>query len=143
MAFDLEKWGPLLFAKLGGNKDFGKVIEEMNQYVGFLPIEEFSFSTAQSKDYLVNAHWALYCDNFLEGFHIPFVHKDLNDVLDYGSYETVIGEYFNLQVGYSEGAEDIFDLPEGHIPRRKENRRLLFLGVPKYDVQFLSLGTLS
>ena len=29
---------------------------------------------ARSRDYLVRANWALYCDNYLEGFHIPFVH---------------------------------------------------------------------
>jgi hypothetical protein len=30
---------------------------------------------------VVNAHWALYCDNYLEGFHIPFVHEDLDAAL--------------------------------------------------------------
>ena len=39
------------------------------------------------KDYMVNAHWALYCENYLEGFHIPFVHAGLNAVIDFGNYQ--------------------------------------------------------
>ena len=27
----------------------------------------------------------LYCENYLEGFHIPFVHHSLNEIVDYGT----------------------------------------------------------
>ena len=39
----------------------------------------------------------LYVDNYLEGFHIPYVHSDLNDVLSYDDYETEIFENGVLQ----------------------------------------------
>ena len=55
-----------------------------------------------------------YCDNYLEGFHIPFVHQDLNDTLDYGDYKTEIYDYCNLQIGYAKDDVEVFDLPEGH-----------------------------
>lgn len=139
-AFPMVEWGPLLFAQLGGGIEFGKVISAMNKYVGFLPMEDFVFSESQSKDYLVNSHWALYCDNFLEGFHIPFVHKDLNEVLDYGSYETVLGEYYNLQIGFAEGAEDIFDLPEGHIHSGKRVAAYYFWVFPNMMFNFYPWG---
>jgi choline monooxygenase len=113
-AFPLEQWGPFLFAGLDPAFEFSKVIAKMNERVGFLPLHEFKLDESRSKDYLVNAHWALYCDNFLEGFHIPFVHSDLNAVLDYGAYTTEIYDYLNLQIGYSDGGEEVFDLPEGH-----------------------------
>ncbi len=138
--FESAKWGPLLFAKLGGEIDFNHVIEEMNKYVGFLPLEEFVFNEVQSKDYLVNAHWALYCDNYLEGFHIPFVHSDLNAALDYGSYETVLHDHFNVQVGYSEGAEDIFDLPKGHIHEGKRVAAYYFWVFPNMMFNFYPWG---
>ena len=48
------------------------------------------------KDFLIDANWALYCDNYLEGFHVPFVHESLNEVLDYGSYKTIIYEHCNF-----------------------------------------------
>ncbi|MEP1033685.1 SRPBCC family protein [Ekhidna sp.] len=138
--FESTKWGPLLFAKLGGEVDFSKVIEEMNRYVGFLPLNEFVYNEVQSKDYLVNAHWALYCDNYLEGFHIPFVHSDLNEALDYGSYETILHEHFNVQVGYSEGAEDTFELPKDHIHANKRVAAYYFWVFPNMMFNFYPWG---
>ena len=73
--FPLVKWGKLLFAGLNPIFDFQKVIDRMNERIGFLPIDKFEPDTSLSKDFTINAHWALYCDNYLEGFHIPFVHK--------------------------------------------------------------------
>ena len=52
----------------------------MNNRVGWMPIEDFQFNKSLSKEYIVNANWALYCDNYLEGFHIPFIHNDLNNI---------------------------------------------------------------
>ncbi len=112
--FPLEKLGPHLFVGLEPSFDFSAVIHEMKNRIGFLPLEEFKLNTALNKDYLINCHWALYCDNYLEGFHIPFVHADLNAVLDYGNYATELYDCFNLQIGYSNGGEEVFDLPEGH-----------------------------
>ncbi|MCC7307005.1 MAG: aromatic ring-hydroxylating dioxygenase subunit alpha [Acidobacteria bacterium] len=54
------------------------------------------------RDYEVNAHWALYCENYLEGFHIPYVHKSLNEVVDYGTYTTETFRYSSLQTALSE-----------------------------------------
>jgi choline monooxygenase len=34
--------------------------------------------------------------------------------LDYGNYETVLYDKMNLQIGYAEGTEEVFDLPEHH-----------------------------
>ncbi len=139
-SFPVETWGPLIFANLGSDVLLGEVIKEMNKYVGFLPMDEFIYSPTLSKDYLVNAHWALYCDNFLEGFHIPYVHKDLNAVLDYGAYETIVGEMFNLQVGYAEGAEHIFDLPEDHIHRGRRVAAYYFWLFPNMMFNFYPWG---
>ena len=86
----------------------------MKARVGFLPIDDFVFDASRSKDYRVNAHWALYCDNFLEGFHIPFVHHDLNKALDYGNYATHIYDNCNLQIGYADSDANTFDLPTDH-----------------------------
>lgn len=112
--FPLEKWGPFLFAGLNPTFDLKPVFAKMEERIGFLPIETCILDTSRSKDYLVHAHWALYCDNYLEGFHIPFVHHDLNDVLDYGAYKTEVYDYCNLQIGYTEDAVEVFDFPEGH-----------------------------
>ena len=103
-----------LFSNLDSAFDLNKVTSFMQERIGFLPLENFKLDDTHSKDYLINCNWALYCDNYLEGFHIPFVHADLNAALDYGSYETVLSEYSNLQIGYASGGEEVFDLPENH-----------------------------
>ncbi|NQY05628.1 MAG: Rieske 2Fe-2S domain-containing protein [Flavobacteriaceae bacterium] len=112
--FQLRNWGTHLFVGQDPAFDFSEVIDVMKERVGFLPLHEFKLDESRNKDYIINCHWALYCDNYLEGFHIPFVHEDLNAALDYGSYTTEIYEHVNLQIGYSEGGDETFDLPEGH-----------------------------
>ncbi len=113
--FSLESWGPFLFVGISPKINLDAMLKIMEERIGFLPLHHFKYEPTLSKDYLVNAHWALYCDNYLEGFHIPFVHKDLNAALDYGSYSTVLFENGSLQIGYAAGAEETFDLPKNHI----------------------------
>ena len=48
-------------------------------------------------DYQVRANWKVYVDNFLEGYHIPHVHPELNRSLDYLSYATELGPWHTLQ----------------------------------------------
>lgn len=113
--FPLRQWGPLLFAGLNPSFDFQEIIDKMMERVGFLSIDDFVYDASLSKEYDVNAHWALYCDNYLEGFHVPFVHEALNKVLDYGSYTTEIYDHCNLQVGYADKSTETFDLPPDHV----------------------------
>lgn len=65
--FPLEQWGPFLFAGLNPSFPFQEVLDIMNERVGFLPLNEFTLDRTHGKEYLVHAHWALYCDNYLEG----------------------------------------------------------------------------
>jgi len=110
----LHKWGSHLFTSLKPSFDFEEVTQLMNERIGFLPLDQFQYRKDLSKDYLVNCHWALYCDNYLEGFHIPFVHADLNETLDYGNYTTEVYDHATLQIGYANDAEEVFDLPDAH-----------------------------
>lgn len=138
--FPLRKFGPLLFAGLNPSFDFQQVIDKMNERVGFLPLDEFSLDNSLSKDFLVHAHWALYCDNYLEGFHVPFVHEDLNAVLDYGSYKTEVYQYCNLQIGYTDEATEVFDLPEGHIDYGKNVAAYYYWVFPNMMFNFYPWG---
>lgn len=112
--FPFEKWGPFLFVGLDPAFDLRPILDIMDERVGFLPLHQFREDKALSKEYLVHANWALYCDNYLEGFHIPFVHNDLNETLDYGEYVTELHDHMSLQIGYSDEGTEVFDLPEGH-----------------------------
>lgn len=73
----------------------------VNEVAGqFADVEPESLSLVSTRDYEVNAHWALYCENYLEGFHIPYVHRSLNEIVDYGTYTTETFRYSSLQTGY-------------------------------------------
>ncbi len=138
--FPLEKWGPLLFAGLNPSFEFSGVLNKMKERVGFLPLDTFFLDPVLSKDFLVHAHWALYCDNYLEGFHVPFVHEELNNVLDYGSYKTEIYDYCNLQIGYTDQATDVFDLPEDHIDYGKNVAAYYYWVFPNMMFNFYPWG---
>ena len=138
--FSLRKLGEHLFVGLEPAFDFAEVIKVMNERIGFLPLNEFKYNPTLNKDYIVNCHWALYCDNYLEGFHIPFVHEDLNAVLDYGNYKTEVYDHCNVQIGYADGAEEVFDLPEGHIDYGKNVAAYYYWMFPNMMFNFYPWG---
>ncbi|MEY3421704.1 MAG: hypothetical protein RIR48_2000 [Bacteroidota bacterium] len=138
--FPLYQWGPFLFTGIFPAFDFEQIADIMNQRIGFLPLDEFRFQPSLSKDYLVNAHWALYCDNYLEGFHIPFVHQDLNAVLDFGQYTTEIYDHCNLQIGYANDGEEIFNLPPDHIDYGKKIGAYYYWVFPNMMFNFYPWG---
>ena len=39
----------------------------------------------------------MYVDNFLEGYHVPFVHPELVSLFEYSQYRTEVFERYNLQ----------------------------------------------
>ncbi len=106
-------WGPFVFVGLAPFLAFDEWIGPMRERVRWLPIEQCKFDPSRSRDYLVQANWALYCENYLEGFHIPYVHSGLNTALDYGSYRTELFRYSNVQVGIGRGGEDVLHPPAG------------------------------
>ena len=106
------QWGCLLFSSLNQQCQPGPYFNAMIDRLQWLPLEEFVFKPGLSRDYIVNAHWALYCENYLEGFHIPFVHAGLNTVIDFSAYTTEIFAYSNLQLGIAKEEDDIFELPQ-------------------------------
>jgi choline monooxygenase len=109
---NLKQWFQFLFISLDPIVPFNVIINDMQERVSWMPIGDFVFSEDLSKSYEIDANWALYCDNYLEGFHIPFIHKDLNATLDYKKYDVEIFEYSNLQIGYAEKNHICFEIPK-------------------------------
>ena len=71
----------------------------------FEEFEPEGLSLTAKREYEVDAHWALYCENYLEGFHIPYVHHGLNEVVDYGSYATETFCYSSIQTGLDDAGK--------------------------------------
>ena len=106
------QWGKWIFTSLNRTLDPSVFFKEMMERVSWMPFEKFSFRPEFSRDYIIEANWALYCENYLEGFHIPFVHAGLNAVIDYGNYKTELYPFSVLQIGYTKEEEFAFDLPK-------------------------------
>ena len=112
--FPCELWDRLIFASVMPTMPFNEIFGDMQNRMSFLNLHEFKLEPTRSRDYLVKCNWALYCENYLEGFHIPFVHAGLNAAIDYGTYTTELYRYSSLQFALSRGDEDVFQLPPSH-----------------------------
>ena len=109
-----EEWLGLIFVSLNPAVPFEEMTRPMRERLNWLPLDTLHLVEEGTTDYHVNAHWALYCDNFLEGFHIPFVHPALNAAIDFEQYAYEIFPYCNLQIGIADEGQPHFEAPEGH-----------------------------
>lgn len=75
--------GGFLFASIAPDETFDAFVEDVASHLD--DVEPSGLVLTETREYQINAHWALYCENYLEGFHIPYVHHALNAVVDYGS----------------------------------------------------------
>lgn len=102
------------FTSLSPAFNFETVFDDIKNRLSFLSLDQLILDDEKSQDYLVKANWALYVENYLEGFHIPFVHPSLAKSIDFKNYSSEIGEYHNLQLGIVKSGEPQFEIPEGH-----------------------------
>jgi choline monooxygenase len=136
----MANWGPFLFGSLNPAFPLNEWMAPVQDRMGWLPLHEFRYSADHSRDYLVRANWALYCDNYLEGFHIPFVHPALSLALDYKQYRTELFPYCNLQVGVAKGNELAFDLPANHPDAGQRIAGYYFWMFPNLMLNFYPWG---
>src|SRR5687768_14600199 len=48
--------------------------------------------------YSFDCNWKVFVDNYLDGgYHVPYLHKGLDSVLDYSNYQIENGEHYCLQ----------------------------------------------
>lgn len=112
-----ETWGPFEFASLDPAHSFSDYIAPMQARFGHLDLSDLRFEPRHSRSFHVDANWALYLDNYLEGFHIPYVHPDLNRALDFDQYRIETFDHASMQVAIAAADELAFELPVGHPDR--------------------------
>lgn len=135
-----ETWLGLVFGSLAPEVDFFEMIQPILERVGWLPLNQLVFKEKESLDFKVNANWALYCDNYLEGLHIPFVHPALNGAIEFAAYENICFPYCNLQIGIANEDEPYFDLTENHIDYGKKVYAYYFWLFPNLMFNFYPWG---
>lgn len=89
--FAVDEWNGLLFVNLDGSAP------PLNEWLApeFVeqaePYDIAAWEPLQRQDHDIASNWKTYADNYLEGYHIPFVHPTLARSIDVRSYEVTAG----------------------------------------------------
>lgn len=127
-----------LFAAINPIAPFKDFSAEMSERIAWFDFGKLRFVSA--RDYTVKAHWALYCENYLEGFHIPFVHQSLNSVVDYAAYRTETFPLASLQTAQAKDDENVFAPPETSPDYGKRIAAFYFFVFPNLMFNFYPWG---
>jgi len=110
------KWKNFIFASLTPSIDMAPILNDIEMRLPSFPFDDLTHDENSSANWEIDAHWALYCENYLEGLHVPFVHKGLAKDINVSTYETQLLENGVLQI--SEGEETIEILKDPLTPNR-------------------------
>jgi choline monooxygenase len=122
---NVTEWMGQIFVNLSNDPaDLCNQIDEIKTLISPIDFSNYTFKFRES--YKINCNWKVYMDNFLEGFHIPFVHPELNKVIDYKSYKTEIYDRFSLQWCPLDSELS----PYGKSPTPEENKAFYFTIFP-------------
>jgi choline monooxygenase len=137
----LEEWGPFAFTALDPAHPFEAWMAPVRERTDWMPMGEFRFDPSSSRDYVVEANWALYCDNYLEEFHIPYIHgSSLGGTLDWERYRTECFPWGSLQLGMGKEGEGLFELPPGHPDHGEPVAAFWFWLFPNLMLNFYPWG---
>jgi len=94
----IKIWKKFILVSLKAGVDIMPVLNDIQNRLPNFPFEDLIYNENSSQSWEINAHWALYCENYLEGFHVPHIHKGLAKKLDHKTYETITLENAVLQI---------------------------------------------
>lgn len=90
------EWQGLIFVALDDRTPpFAEVFRDICERIA--PITLGAMRFAKRDSYHLHCNWKVYVDNFLEGYHLPYVHPGLSQVLDYRVYDTELHGWYSLQ----------------------------------------------
>jgi len=115
-AVPFAAWAGHAFASLDPAAPHGDFFGAIDERHGGLPVGPLRHDPSADRDFTIAAHWALYVENYLEGFHVPFVHGSLAQAIEYASYETELYRYANLQVALARPGTAAFRAPISSSP---------------------------
>ena len=72
------------------------------------PIELSSMEFARRDSYDIACNWKVYVDNYLEGYHVPYIHPGLAKVVDYAAYHTELAPWHSLQTSPLRNNEGLY-----------------------------------
>jgi choline monooxygenase len=102
----VAQWRGLVFAALDGATSFADVVDGIDARVGAAAMHGYAFARRIAYD--IDCDWKVYVDNYLEGYHVPHIHPELNRMLDYRSYVTELARWHSLQWSPLESTGDLY-----------------------------------
>ena len=135
-----HEWAGHGFAALDPAAPIDDFLGDIRTRLSWLPLARFEPDPARDREFDIDAHWALYVENYLEGFHIPFVHAGLNQVVDYGSYSSELFRYANLQLALAKPGEHAFEPPAGSPDYGKRIAAYYWFVFPNLMLNFYPWG---
>ena len=146
----LATWEGLVFVNLAGRpKPVETLLAGIRERIAPARLERLAF--ARRIDYDVHANWKVYVDNYLEGYHIPYVHPELLEVYaDYDSYVTELRDWYSVQVGSLRREQSVYGAGGGEalyyhvfpnlmlnvVPGRLQSNVVIPLGPDRCQVVF-------
>ncbi len=112
----LESLHGFLFASLHPSHAFDELAGDLARRMSWFPFDALAFDASRSREYTVRANWALYCDNYLEGFHIPYLHAALNASIDWSEYAIELFPRSSVQIALARDRESAFESRDGAKP---------------------------
>lgn len=128
------------FVGLETNQSCRDWLQPVIERTAYLPWHRLKHRPEYKQDYPLNAHWALYVDNYLEGFHIPFVHPALTQQLALREYEYENFQGGSLQLGLGNNISSCFEPPAGHPDAGKRIAAYYFWLFPNLMINLYPWG---
>ncbi len=96
---ELASWEGLLFVRLSPERTIVPGVQELLKGIRerIAPENLSTKKFYRRVRYPVDCNWKVYVDNYLEGYHLPYVHPELCNLLDYHQYVTETFAYTSLQ----------------------------------------------
>jgi choline monooxygenase len=142
-----EQWQPLVFGALDeGVPPLEALLQDIAGQAQGTFARPLRFDRRVS--YELDCNWKVYVDNYLEGYHLPHIHPELNKLLDYRSYTTTLSQWHSLQHSPIEDAGNFYGQGGAYyyfvypntmlncLPGRLQTNRVVPLGVDRCRVDF-------
>ncbi|MGB0347172.1 MAG: aromatic ring-hydroxylating oxygenase subunit alpha [Balneolaceae bacterium] len=109
---ELSIWDGLIFARIeSGGDSLKKTVKGITDRIAPITMESLQFYREDVYD--INCNWKVYVDNYLEGYHIPIVHPELANLLDYKNYVTESYPMYSLQHSPFKTENNVYQVEEG------------------------------
>lgn len=96
--FRVETWGPLVWVALDENiPPLADWLAQVTPQLANYRFDDLQY--VGGRTWRIDCNWKMYVDNYMEGYHIPFIHPGLNQGLDPSIYTYELGAWSNQQYG--------------------------------------------